>query len=647
MSRPTMMAVDEAAGYLFYTDWLGGSRAQTIDPATDPYGRDAVRWSFNASIVRAPIAGSALTPIVTSGFVMQDKTYPPIYWTPEHKLQWPLGIDLDRVAQKVYWTDKYANKIQRCNYDGTNVEDVLPTAAETRAIAIDAVGGKMYFSDYDTTGSPAGFVVKQANLDGTGVSVLIGASAVIEDVMLDLGQRFLYYTSGGTTRNPGGIMRGGLDGRRRGKFGITSSSQEFSDTSDVVNVVILPEGSKGVGRRRAAVPHPKGISADWAAGQLYWAAAQGVSDRMSDQGLGGKVFRTSLCGALPTMHRRRESREPDGPMVMLTEVRGVYNAEPYPGDVLYLSSAVANDGAGAAASPTCSSFPTQPPLPDAMPGVASPSTSSPGTGTGPGAPSGSSNTPATAQGNPSPGSVTTTGAPAAAATTTFQATLQLPASFGPSTFSTTSYIAAVAAETGVDASNVAVTDIQFDVSVSYALASDVTAEQATTAIAKSNSVSEIAVAVTLSRRLGDADRALGAAATTTVSAVVTTSDAGTASTVRTKAADATALQTQLQALGVSSTVSVSQAPAAAVRLQTTVTSNTATAVAAPTPAALTSGVGNGVQVSVSNVVLADRASAPSSQTTGAVGVASKTCRMSPPLLPAVFVFPLWAVWAVL
>ena len=47
----------------------------------------------------------------------------------------------------MYWTDGTQHKIQRANLDGTRVEDLVTGLSDTSGIALDVVGGKMYWTD--------------------------------------------------------------------------------------------------------------------------------------------------------------------------------------------------------------------------------------------------------------------------------------------------------------------------------------------------------------------------------------------------------------------------------------------------------------------------------------------------------------------
>ena len=63
-------------------------------------------------------------------------------------LRGPFGIALDVDNGRIYWTDRSADKIQRSNLDGSNVEDLVITGlSDPVGIALDVSNGKMYWGD--------------------------------------------------------------------------------------------------------------------------------------------------------------------------------------------------------------------------------------------------------------------------------------------------------------------------------------------------------------------------------------------------------------------------------------------------------------------------------------------------------------------
>lgn len=57
------------------------------------------------------------------------------------KMYDPQGMDTDSKTQKLYYTEHQGSRVQRCNYDGSDVETVLstdPTAWFPADVAVDA-----------------------------------------------------------------------------------------------------------------------------------------------------------------------------------------------------------------------------------------------------------------------------------------------------------------------------------------------------------------------------------------------------------------------------------------------------------------------------------------------------------------------------
>ena len=69
---------------------------------------------------------------------------------------------------KMYWTNLNANKIQRANLDGSNVEDLITRGLnKPYELKLDLAGGKMYWTNrFDGK-------IQRANLDGSNVEDLV------------------------------------------------------------------------------------------------------------------------------------------------------------------------------------------------------------------------------------------------------------------------------------------------------------------------------------------------------------------------------------------------------------------------------------------------------------------------------------------
>jgi len=310
-SRPTSVAIDEDANRIFWTDWQGGSRVQEVDPSTDPLNRSVVRWSFNASILSAPLNGSAVIPVLTSGEVIQDRALPPIYWEPATQLSWPYFIALDRSAQKIYWTDRIESKIQRCNYDGSDLDmDFHSTEWQPAGIAVDSESGRLYYA--------AQHQIYYVPLVGGASTLLARSVGIVEGIDYDPVQNYVYFVSAGTTRNPGGILR--VHGYRptvtRAEWcGIGSNGRPYNTKpwASCEHVVYLPAGSNDV-----SIPFD--VKGDFNHATLFWSGY--------DQGMGGRVYRTNLCTGMPTQgfERSNDDGVPRGDFAELFRISGTWMA---------------------------------------------------------------------------------------------------------------------------------------------------------------------------------------------------------------------------------------------------------------------------------------------------------------------------------
>ena len=220
------IALDVAGGKMYWTDWgfpggiqyanLDGSNVQTLvnidddpsDIALDVAG-GKVYWTVGTltedgqgKIQRANLDGTNVETLV-SGLIKN-----------------PDYIALDVIGRKMYWSmagyTGLANgrtnesKIQRANLDGTNVENVIPSLdfGLPGGVALAVGDDKIYWTNW---GFPGG--IQYANLDGTNVQTLVNTDDNPWGIALDAAGGKVYWTLGPiSVDGHGKIQRANLDG---------------------------------------------------------------------------------------------------------------------------------------------------------------------------------------------------------------------------------------------------------------------------------------------------------------------------------------------------------------------------------------------------------------------------------------------------
>jgi hypothetical protein len=101
------------------------------------------------------------------------------------------GIALDRTAGKMYFVDGDGGRIQRSNFDGSNLEHLVTGLGSYGPVALDLdlANGKIYFTVPNK--------IQRANLDGSNVEDFVILPAPPYGLALDLGGQKLYWGTGG------------------------------------------------------------------------------------------------------------------------------------------------------------------------------------------------------------------------------------------------------------------------------------------------------------------------------------------------------------------------------------------------------------------------------------------------------------------
>lgn len=79
-------------------------------------------------------------------------------------------IEIDKTEQKLYWSNQslltQTSRIQRSNFDGSEIEDLVTDLGNTWGLALSSNTGKIFWTDWDDDY----YDVRSANLDGSEVS---------------------------------------------------------------------------------------------------------------------------------------------------------------------------------------------------------------------------------------------------------------------------------------------------------------------------------------------------------------------------------------------------------------------------------------------------------------------------------------------
>jgi DNA-binding beta-propeller fold protein YncE len=191
---PDGIVVDVEAGYLYWTN-MGSLK------------------SDDGSIERSNLDGTNITTIVHEGGTFTPKQ-----------------IQIEKTNGKLYWSDREGMRVMRCNLDGSHVETIVDTSqGDSRpgkdptkwcvGIAVDAVDGKFYWTQKGGDNAGQGLILR-ANLEipqgqtpanRKDIEVLYDNLPEPIDLDLDPENRMMYWTDRGDPPRGNTVNRAPMD----------------------------------------------------------------------------------------------------------------------------------------------------------------------------------------------------------------------------------------------------------------------------------------------------------------------------------------------------------------------------------------------------------------------------------------------------
>jgi uncharacterized protein YjbI with pentapeptide repeats len=123
----------------------------------------------------------------------------------------PMSLAVDPANEKIYWSG--IEYIKSVNFDGTEIEDIVTTGIYSpRGITLDLDNDKIYWVDL------VGNDINRANLDGSNIEELVTDIENPTDVVLNAGKTEIYWLDKGRTGDKGTLQKANLDGSNITEF---------------------------------------------------------------------------------------------------------------------------------------------------------------------------------------------------------------------------------------------------------------------------------------------------------------------------------------------------------------------------------------------------------------------------------------------
>ena len=217
---------------------------------------------------------------------------PPMLWVDSGAIYGLVGADVQRFAPsvenavniavdasggKVYWTEKTGGSsgtINSANLDGTSATTLASILSVPMGIAVDATGNNLYWTN-------ARGRIQRANLDGSGIQNVLQELSGPTDIVVSNG--FIYWTEGGNS-----IRRVNVSGQkivgdvaanlgRVGGLAVGGGKVYWTEQTGASGGSVNGANLDGTNLETLAtlLSAPMGISVDTAGSKLYWTNARG------------------------------------------------------------------------------------------------------------------------------------------------------------------------------------------------------------------------------------------------------------------------------------------------------------------------------------------------------------------------------------
>lgn len=203
--------VDATAGKIYWSDVNDVAIRRSNLDGSSPEDVLTSGISWPSELVLSPATGQIFWGDQVS-FLLRQSSLTGSGTTTLRSTSFHVGLALDTVNNKLYWSTSdtvFAGRILRSNLDGSSQETVITAVDKPAHVAVDPIGGKIYWTDYVVD------VVRRANLDGSDVETLfaVGANFNPRGIALDFRNNKVYWGQDIDFDGTGGtIMRMDFDG---------------------------------------------------------------------------------------------------------------------------------------------------------------------------------------------------------------------------------------------------------------------------------------------------------------------------------------------------------------------------------------------------------------------------------------------------